>query len=54
MGFGKDLIKVAAVYATAAASTMLGFFGASKVVEALDKRSKKKAEEAVTNTNKED
>ena len=53
MGFAKDLIKVAAVYATAAGATMLGFFGASKVVNALEKRSKKKAEEA-TNTNKED
>ena len=44
MGIVKDLAKVGAVYAVAAGATVLGFFGASKLVKSIEKRSKKKDE----------
>lgn len=45
MSIVKDLAKVGAVYAVAAAgATVLGFFGATKLVESIEKRSKKKNE----------
>ena len=44
MGIVKDLAKVGAVYAVAAGATVLGFFGATKLVESIEKRSKKKDE----------
>ena len=44
MGIVKDLAKVGAVYAVAAGATVLGFFGAGKLVESIEKRSKKKDE----------
>lgn len=45
MGIVKDLVKVGAVYAVAAGGAVLGFFGATKLVEGIEKRSKKKEEE---------
>lgn len=44
MGIVKDLAKVGAVYAVAAGAAVLGFFGATKLVESIEKRSKKKDE----------
>ena len=42
MSIVKDLAKVGAAYAVAAGATVLGFFGATKLVESIEKRSKKK------------
>ena len=44
MSIVKDLAKVGAVYAVAAGGAVLGFFGATKFVESIEKRSKKKDE----------
>ena len=46
MSIVKDLAKVGAVYAVAAGGAVLGFFGATKLVGSIEKRSKKKDEKS--------